>query len=141
MTARAATDAVLLYDGRCGLCSRTVRFVLKHERAHALRFAPLDGAYAAAMLARRPELAGVDSVVWVEGTASNGERVLVRSAAALRVARYLGGPWRLLALLHMVPRAWRDAAYDFVARHRHRLVPGSDRCPLPAPAHQERFLA
>ncbi|MDE3152949.1 MAG: DUF393 domain-containing protein [Gemmatimonadota bacterium] len=131
---------MLLYDGQCGLCSRTVRFVLRHERAHSLRFAPLDGEYAAAALARHPRLTGVDSVVWIERTLPNGERVLVRSAAALRVGRYLGGPWRLLALLHMVPRAWRDAAYDFVARHRHRLVTGTDRCPLPVSAQQDRFL-
>ncbi|HEU4989469.1 MAG TPA: DCC1-like thiol-disulfide oxidoreductase family protein [Gemmatimonadaceae bacterium] len=140
MTPRGDADAVLLYDGRCGLCSRTVRFVLKHERAHSLRFAPLDGEFAAAMMARHPELTGVDSVVWVERTASNGERVLVRSAAALRVARYLGGPWRLLAVFRMVPDGWRDSVYDFVARHRHRLLPGTDRCPLPVSAQQDRFL-
>ena len=45
---------------------------------------------------RHPELEGVDSVVWVEPGAERGTgRVLVRSDAALRVARYLGGWWHL----------------------------------------------
>jgi len=132
--------AVLLYDGRCGLCSRTVRFVLRHERAHTLRFAALDGEFARAVIARHPELDGVDSIVWIERAGSDAESAAVRSEAALRVARYMGGPWRLALAGRMLPRAWRDAGYDFVARHRHRLIPGADRCPIPAPGSESRFL-
>ncbi|HVZ48183.1 MAG TPA: DCC1-like thiol-disulfide oxidoreductase family protein, partial [Gemmatimonadaceae bacterium] len=55
-------------------------------------------------------------IVWVE---ADGDRVLTRSGAALRVARHLGGGWRLLSgALRLVPRALRDAAYDAVARRR-----------------------
>ena len=132
--------AVLLYDGRCGLCSRTVRFVLRHESAHTLRFAPLDGNFARAAIARHPELRDVDSIVWMEHTGTEAERAVVRSDAALRVAHYMGGPWRLALAGRMLPRAWRDAVYDFVARHRHRLIPGADRCPIPAPGSESRFL-
>ncbi len=134
--------AVLLYDGRCGLCSRTVRFVLRHERRHTLRFAALDGEFARAVIGRHPELDGIDSIVWVEraGAAADAERTVVRSDAALRVARYLGGPWRLVLAGRMLPRAWRDAAYDFVARHRHRLIPGAARCSVPDSESPHRFL-
>ncbi len=135
-----SVDAVLLYDGRCGLCSRTVRFVLRHERAHSLRFAALDGRFAQAVIGRHRALVGIDSVVWVEHAGASAEHVVVRSDAALRVTRYLGGPWRLALAGHMLPRAWRDAAYDFVARHRHRLIPGAERCPIPAPESESRFL-
>ena len=131
---------VLLYDGACGLCGTTVRLVLRHDRRRTLRFAALGSAYAGRVVARHPELADADSMVWVEPPgAGRPERVLVRSAAALRVASYLGGPWRLLLVARVVPRPLRDATYDLVAQHRHRF-PGGEACVVPTPEERARFL-
>jgi predicted DCC family thiol-disulfide oxidoreductase YuxK len=129
---------LLLYDGTCGFCAASVQFVLRHEREHLLQFASLQSDVGEAVRAKHPALAGVDSMVWVE---PGGGRVLTRSAAALRVARYIGGPWRLLALAAVVPRPIRDGLYDFIARHRHRLVRGAEQCYVPPPAARARFLA
>jgi predicted DCC family thiol-disulfide oxidoreductase YuxK len=137
---RASSEPILLYDGTCGLCAASVRFVLRHERQHALRFAALQSQLGEAVRARHSELAGVDSMVWVEATGS-GEQVLTRSTAALRVARYVGGPWRALALAAILPRPIRDALYDFIARHRHRIVRTREQCYLPPPAVRARFLS
>ena len=130
---------VLLYDGACGFCARSVRFVLARDReGGALRFATLQGPVGAAAHRARPALAGIDSVVWYEPAAG---RVLVRSEAALAVLRYLGGPWRALAAVGaLVPRPVRDAAYALVARNRHRLAGSADGCLLPTPAQRARFL-
>ncbi|MDQ3149465.1 MAG: DCC1-like thiol-disulfide oxidoreductase family protein, partial [Chloroflexota bacterium] len=99
---------ILLYDGVCALCNGTVRFVIKRDPGGSMRFAPLQGAYATALLERHPGLAGVDSLVLV--TLQGGrERIDVRSDAALRVAEYLGGGWRVAAGLRLVPRPLRDA--------------------------------
>jgi predicted DCC family thiol-disulfide oxidoreductase YuxK len=127
---------VLLYDGSCGMCSRVVQFVLRHDRKGTLRFASLQGAWARQVTESRPSLRGVDSVVWVE---ADGE-ALVRSAAALRVMTGLGGVWRLATVLWIVPRPVRDAVYDFVARHRHRSAAPAEQCFIPPPAARERFL-
>ena len=90
---------VLLYDGTCGFCAESVQLVLRHDRRRTLRFAALQGAFGRTVRARHPELEGVDSVVWVEPPAEGRpEAVLVRSDAALRVARYLGGPFHLARL-------------------------------------------
>ena len=91
--------------------------------------------------ARHPALAGADSMAWVEpAEAGADERAFVRSAAALRVARYLGGAWTLALGAWLVPRPFRDAAYDLVARHRHRLPGAADACFVPAPEVRARFL-
>lgn len=132
---------LLLYDGACGLCAASVQFILRHERRHVLTFAPLESGLGRSIRGRHPELATVDSMIWVEpDDRGERERVFVRSAAALRAARYLGGPWRLALLGYLVPRPLRDAAYDFIARHRHRLTRGSERCYLPPAAARARFL-
>jgi predicted DCC family thiol-disulfide oxidoreductase YuxK len=132
---------LLLYDGTCGFCAASVQFILRHERHGVLRFAPLQSELAAAIRGRHPELEGVDSMVWVEnGGEGRGERVAVRSDAALEVARYLGWPWRALGAGWLVPRGLRDAVYDLVARHRHRLFSDPEACYLPPSDVRSRFI-
>ena len=140
-SATAATGPVLLYDGTCGFCARSVQFVLRHERpGGTLRFARLEGSLGTELRSRHPELAAIDSVLWYEpATASSPERLLWRSRGALRVARYLGGAWALLSSLGtLVPRPIRDAVYDWIARHRHALA--ADACLVPTPDQRRRFL-
>lgn len=130
---------VLLYDGRCGFCSWSVQFVLQHDRKGTLRFAPLEGRFAADLASRHPELRGVDSMVWVNPSADGDrETISVRSDAALQVARYLGGWWVASRPLGWLPRFIRDGTYALVARHRHRLV--AEQCLLVDEALRTRFL-
>ncbi|OFW21421.1 MAG: thiol-disulfide oxidoreductase [Acidobacteria bacterium RIFCSPLOWO2_02_FULL_65_29] len=131
---------VLLYDGACGFCAESVQLVLRHDRRGVARFAPVQGAFGTALVARHPELQSVDSMVWVESSAGGSERVFVRSAAALRVARYLGGIWRVLVLGYVLPAAVRDRLYDFIARHRHQIMGARDTCLIVPPELRSRFL-
>ena len=132
---------VLLYDGECGFCDRTVKFAMRQDRQGALRFAPLQGAFAATIRTRHPQLAGVDSLVWVEHVEGE-ERIWIRSAGALRLGLYLGGVWRVLAwLAAIVPTALRDLAYDAFARRRYRWFGTSEACELPTPEERTRFIA
>jgi predicted DCC family thiol-disulfide oxidoreductase YuxK len=132
-------DLVLLYDGLCGFCNGTVRFILARDRSGPMRFAPLQGEFARGVLARHPEVAGVDSLLLLERRA-DGERVYVRSAAALEVAAYLGGAWRAVGLLRVVPAFIRDRLYDVFARFRYRWFGRYQACPVPEPGVRERFL-
>jgi predicted DCC family thiol-disulfide oxidoreductase YuxK len=134
-------NPVLLYDGACGFCAASVQWILRHDRRGTLRFAALQGEYGAAVRSRHAELAGIDSMVWVDpATAQEPERISIRSAAALRMAQYLGGIWRLTLVGGALPRRLRDAAYDFVARHRHSLPGTRDTCLVPGPDVRARFL-
>lgn len=131
---------VLLYDGVCGVCNSAVRTILRFDRHGTLRFAALDSDYARAVFARHPAIEGVDSVVFVDKPGRPEERVAVRSAAALRVVDYLGGPWKLLGAARVIPAPVRDWLYDRVADVRYRLFGKYDTCPLPPPEVRARFL-
>jgi predicted DCC family thiol-disulfide oxidoreductase YuxK len=134
------SQPVLLYDGACGLCVGSVRFVLRRDRRGTLRFASFDGGFGRSVLERHHDLRGLDTVVWYEPAGKGRpERLLTRSSAVLRVLRYLGGPWRLGLVAHAVPRGVRDALYRLLARHRRRLFP-AEACLLPSPEHRHRFL-
>lgn len=138
------TGALLLYDGTCGFCAKSVQFVLQRERRRkTLRFASLDSSVGREVRAQYPELEHVDSVVWIEaGSTERDYRLYVRSEAVFRVLKYLGGVWSALAVLGaVIPRSVRDWAYDFVARHRHKIIPrGAESCLLPSPEQRTRFI-
>jgi predicted DCC family thiol-disulfide oxidoreductase YuxK len=132
---------VLLYDGVCGFCNKSVQMILDHDRRGEMRFAALQSDYGLAVVERHPELRGVDSVVYVEqATGAGGERVFIRSDAALKVAAYLGGFWRLFLAAKVMPRRARDYFYDLFARNRYRLFGKYDTCLLPPPDVRSRFL-
>jgi predicted DCC family thiol-disulfide oxidoreductase YuxK len=135
---------VLLYDGSCGFCADSVRFVLRHDRRGTLRFAALQSPFGQRVVRRHPELRTIDSVVWLDdsdrsATAPDGQRVSVRSDAALRLLEYLGGWWAVLRIMRVMPRPMRDAAYDLIARHRHQLSRAD--CLVPTAAERRRFLS
>ncbi len=130
----------LLYDGVCGVCNSAVRTILRFDPKGSLRFAALDSAFARAVFDRHPTIGGVDSVVFVDEPGEPAERVAVRSAAALRVVDYLGGPWRLLKVARVIPAPLRDWLYDRVADVRYRIFGKYDTCPLPPPEVRARFV-
>ena len=140
MSDRGADGPLLLYDGSCGFCADTVQFVLRHDvSARTLRFASLQGPTGAAVRARHPALASTDSVVWLESIDDSAP--LVRSDAALRVLRYLGGAWSALeTLARIVPKSIRDGVYDLVARHRHRLSADGAACVIPTAEERARYF-
>jgi len=139
---KASQGPVLLFDGLCGFCDRTVQLVLRFDRRGVMRFAPLEGEFASEVLDRHAGLRDVDSLILVDPPADGApEHVRVRSEAVLALASYLGGPWRVLAVFRLVPRPLRDWAYDVFARHRYRVFGRYPSCPLPPPETRARFLA
>lgn len=135
------TSPVLLYDGLCGFCNRSVQTVLRHDGRGTMRFAALQSDYGRAVVERHPELEGVDSVILLETSPETGaERVRVRSDAALGVAAYLGGAWNLLRAARLIPRGARDFLYDLFARNRYRVFGKYDSCLLPPPEVRSRFI-
>jgi predicted DCC family thiol-disulfide oxidoreductase YuxK len=130
---------IVLYDGVCGFCNGSVRWLIARDRRERLRFAPLQGETAAALRARHPEIpTSLDTIAFVE---ENG-RVWVRSAGVFRALRELAAPWRWLAALRFVaPASIWDVAYQAFARRRYRWFGRYEACPIPPPEVRARFLA
>jgi len=128
--------AVLVFDGVCLLCSRWVRFILRHDRAGRYRFAAMQSASGRRLLQEH----GLDpddpaSLLLLEGNIASTD-----SDAILSVLTGFGGVWRACAWLRVVPRALRDPAYRWLARRRYRWFGRSESCWLPEPGHAARFM-
>ncbi|MBA3819901.1 MAG: DUF393 domain-containing protein [Deltaproteobacteria bacterium] len=137
MTPDAIPDGpIVLYDGVCGLCASSVRWILRHEGDRHLRFAPLQGPTATALRTRYPAIpATLESVVYVDGT-----RAHVRSKAFLHLARHFRAPWRWLHAMRWLPGFVLDLGYRCVAAIRYRVWGKVDSCELPSPENRARFL-
>ncbi|MEK6300605.1 MAG: DCC1-like thiol-disulfide oxidoreductase family protein [Acidobacteriota bacterium] len=141
MTETDTSHPVLLYDGLCGFCRKGVQRILRYDKRKTMFFAALQSDYGKSILTRHPELKGIDSLVFVEPLDfAYLEQVFVRSDAALRVAAYLGGPWKLALAGYIIPRPVRDYLYDQFAKRRYRWFGKLETCMLPAPEIRERFL-
>jgi predicted DCC family thiol-disulfide oxidoreductase YuxK len=138
---REARPSWILFDGECGLCDAVVVWVLRHDREGSFRYGALQGAAAARVRARHPGLPSPDeTMMLVESPETPAERVRTRSDAALAIVAGLGGAWRLVAALRLVPRPIRDALYGFVARRRRRWFGRRDACRVPTAGERELFL-
>lgn len=131
-----APDGLMLFDGLCNVCSTSVNLALMLDRRGALRYCPIQSPYGQA-LARRFGLdpAAPETFVFFD----HGEP-LTRSTGALALARRLPPPWRWTAGLRVIPRSWRDGAYDWLAAHRYRLFGRRKVCRLPTEAERARFV-
>lgn len=162
----AGARHVLFYDGVCGLCDRAVRFLLARDRERVLLFAPLQGPTAAAVLGRLglaavlPAPGGASgsgagaadgegsgaahgapqTMVFVRDEGTPAERAFLYSAGVLAALDAIGGVWRLVSWLRVVPAPLRDLVYRQVAAHRYRWFGRFDACRLPAPGDRDRFL-
>ena len=137
MVAFPREEPVVLFDGVCNLCSGSVQFLIEHDPEARLRFAPLQSEPARELL----EAVGLDDYDFDTIVLVEGEEYYTRSTAALRIARYLERPWSLLWALRYVPKILRDAGYDVVASSRYAVFGKKDRCMVPTPDVQDRFLA
>jgi len=116
---RPGKPELVFYDGGCGLCHATVRFLLRRDTEGDLfAFAPLGGEAFSAHVPPSAAAAVPDSILVLTRTGS----MLTRSTAVLHLLERLGGFWAVAASsARSVPRPLRDACYRLVARIRNRL--------------------
>jgi predicted DCC family thiol-disulfide oxidoreductase YuxK len=82
----------------------------------------------------------METICVIENYNSPQEAVYTRSDAALRIADGLGGIWTLALAARLLPRSFRDACYDLVARNRYRIFGRRTECRLPCEEDKRRFL-
>lgn len=126
------SDAVLLFDGECGLCHRLVRFIAARDHRRRISFAPLGGDYARELLAGfGVDSSAVDEALLVTGTGTQQRKLYRGPYAALTALRLAAPGWRwLAAVLTALPKPLLTQGYRFVAKRRYRWFKRADACAL-----------
>ena len=125
MTAPDQENKILVqFDGMCVLCSRTVRQIIKADRAKKFIFQSISGT------TTNPETV----IVWCDNICYQ------HFDAVLIVARELGGGYRLLEIFRILPPSWRKKIYLWVARNRFRWFGRQKSCFIPSSEEEDRFI-
>ncbi|WP_263358748.1 thiol-disulfide oxidoreductase DCC family protein [Acidicapsa ligni] len=142
LEARVQTDQLLVvFDGHCGLCNRTVRWLLRRDRRDKLRFAPSTDPAIAELLSNHGISVAPDTILVLRNINTPIEELLVRSNAILVCLRALPQPWRVLAAIaRLIPRPFREAMYRLVAQHRYQIWGRYESCPFPTADERRHFL-
>jgi predicted DCC family thiol-disulfide oxidoreductase YuxK len=141
---------LVIFDGRCGLCNRAVRWFLRRDRQERLRFVASESPKVAGLLERHKmgtpgSGSGSDTTLRTVLVALDpdgpGELVLARSDAVLALLSELPSPWpAVAAALRWIPPPVRDLGYRLIARWRYRIWGRFESCPIPTVEERKRFL-
>jgi predicted DCC family thiol-disulfide oxidoreductase YuxK len=128
-------EPVIIFDGDCLFCQRSVRFIHRHDRGNRYRFAARQTAAGERLLAEAGVGLAPNSMVLIDD-----QGTWLRSDAVLRIAARLDAPWSAARVFLLVPRVVRDAVYRVVAVIRHRLSGFLPACALPDAALRAKIL-
>lgn len=125
----AVTEPTLVFDGDCGFCTSSVRWLERRCRP-AVAFVPWQRLDLEANGLTRDEV--TRAVQWLP--ASPAAPVRSGAAAAARTLLRSRWPWRAVGALMLVPPiSWiAAAAYHLIAVNRYRLPGGTPACAIPA---------
>lgn len=127
-------EIILFFDGVCGLCNGLVDWLLPRDKQKKIKFATIQGTTAARLLSAplREDLNTV--VLWYKG------EILTESTAILTCLKELGGLWRVIIVLKIIPSFIRDSIYRMIAKYRYKLFGKLSTCRLPLPGERLQFL-
>ena len=128
-------ERVVLFDGECNFCDKSVQFIIKRDTRGLFKFASLQSDIGKELLIKYNVPSNTDSFVLIEDN-----DCYIKSSAGLRVCRNLKGAWKFLYFLLVVPKPLRDFFYGIIAKNRYKWFGTKESCMLPSPQERKRFL-
>ena len=128
---------IIVFDGKCVLCSGWARFVTKHDRRERFRLLPAQSPLGTAIYTHY----GLHPTDYETNLLIEHGRAWFKSEGSIRMFEGLGFPWSLATIARVLPRLLRDRLYDLIARNRINWFGARAVCLMTIPGHDDRFLA
>lgn len=127
---------IIVFDGACNLCNRWVQFVIKHDRDKIYKFCSIQSDTGKKIT--KQFLRGTDelkTIIFIDGN-----RLYIKSTAALYIVKNLSGVWSFLFVFVSIPKFIRNFIYDIVAKNRYKWFGKADKCMAPSKDIMDRFI-
>jgi len=128
-------NKIVLFDGVCNFCNSSVQFIIRNDKTNSLKFASLQSEIGQRLITTYNLSKELDSVIFIENN-----QAYIKSKAALKIANYFGGFWKIFQVFNIIPSFIRDFFYDIIANNRYKWFGKKDSCMLPSPEVRSRFL-
>jgi predicted DCC family thiol-disulfide oxidoreductase YuxK len=127
---------IILFDGFCNFCNRTVNIILKYDQDGHFQFAASQSNAGINLLDQfNLNQKASASVILIDN-----EKVYTKTDAVIQIAICLKDWPRLFMWLKLIPKPIRDFAYDLIAKNRYRLFGKRQACSIPDESIRHRFL-
>ncbi|WP_322864719.1 thiol-disulfide oxidoreductase DCC family protein (plasmid) [Aquicoccus sp. G2-2] len=133
----SAGEVFTVMDARCSLCARGAAWIARNDSEHQFTIIPLQSDVGSALM-NHYDLDPADPASWLYLEYGCAYSSL---DAFIRVGHRLGGVWKWLGILRILPTVVQDILYRAVARNRYRLFGTTDLCTLPDTEVQKRLLS
>ncbi|NMH29022.1 thiol-disulfide oxidoreductase DCC family protein [Flavobacterium sp. SE-s28] len=128
---------IILFDGVCNLCNSFVQYVIERDKKDTFRFASLQSEIGEEILNHIGiDRSKTDSIILYEP----GIAYYYKSSAALEIAKSLSGFVSWSFGFKILPTAFRDWVYDYVAKNRYKWFGKQESCWLPTPELKGKFI-
>ena len=125
---------MFLFDGVCVLCSTGVAFLMKHDTEGRVALASAQSGLGRALFGHYALEIDESYLLIADG------RSYTKVDGWVRVAKEMGGIWRIAELMRLIPRPIRDWLYDKLAANRYRLFGQTGYCELLTPEQRARMI-
>lgn len=129
-------DHIVFFDGECGFCKKSIRFVLERDQKKQFYFAPLQGETAKKWVPEQYRKKLTTSVL-VENYQGNDPKIYTYGKGAFRVLWLLGRWYKLIGWPFFLPSFLYDWGYVLIEKSR-KYMPIS--CPVQKNKFEDRFL-
>ena len=126
---------ILLFDGECGFCNRSIQFFLKHEKNKSMNFAPLQSEVGKKLRSYFEIDEKIDSIILIKN-----HEAFIKSCAVLRLTPFMKGGFPLLYIFIIIPPFIRNLVYSVIAKRRMLWYGRVERCALFKNEDTRRFL-
>jgi predicted DCC family thiol-disulfide oxidoreductase YuxK len=127
---------IILFDGVCNFCNYWVNFIIDRDKDDIFKFAALQSEAGQKLLnIFNLKTEDFDTFVLIDG-----EIYFTKSTAALKIARKLNYPVKVLYYFIFIPKFLRDLIYSLIAMNRYKIFGKRDICRLPSENEKEKFL-
>lgn len=129
---------IILFDGFCNLCEASVLFVIQHDKKDIFRFVALQSDLGKEIIQHIGlSTKHIDSVIVYEP----GISYFYKSAAAIEIAKDLGGVFHVGTLFRIIPTGLRNFLYDYIAKNRYLWYGKKESCLIPTEEIKSKFLS
>ena len=127
---------IILFDGVCNFCNFWVNFIIDRDKDDIFKFAALQSEAGQKLLNKfNLKTEDFDTFILIDG-----EIYFTKSTAALRIARKLNYPVKVLYYFIFIPKFLRDLIYSLIAINRYKFFGKRDVCRVPTENEKKNFL-
>ena len=129
---------LILFDGICNFCNKSILMIIKHDTKDKFVFASLQSDIGKEITNYLGiDISTIDSIILYKPSIA----YYIKSTAAIKIMNQFNGLWKTSCFLWIFPEFIRNKVYDFIAKNRYKWFGKKEACMIPTIEIRAKFLS